>query len=416
MDSYFIYKLLEVILCATNAVVDLLFGYSLLLGTREERSSSKMYETSAQVVKVFFKHRESTTPGGGQYLFLHHEYRHPNFVLQDNVSLFRVANDVACFTVVPQQVDIYSSHTHPYLHCAQLDNSTHLVFMPHESLHRLAREIGDPKYQVVLLSNTGRCGSTLVTQCFETLPGTRTISEPLALLDALHLFNAGVTSLDEHRNLLQSIVRVQCKKVNEKLINRMTIKPLSKCTQLVHSISITCRFVRHVFMYRHPEQYVLSFASLYQTNPEFCSKIHAKLIPIPETGEYEWVKYKNFAERSSMYEILASYWSLICLCYLEYRKNGVVMMTLSYEQLVENPFKAVSSLFEFLDLPNELVPQALTAFNKDSHAGTERSQVNLRKYRASCLTQKQREEVNSVLLEYGFSTIADFELSLLCNN
>ena len=251
---------------------------------------------------------------------------------------------MACFAVVPQQVDIYSSDTHPYLHCAQMDNITHLVFMPHKSLHRLAREIGDPKYEVALLSNTGRCGSTLVTQCFETLPGARTISEPLALLDAVHLFNAGITSLNEHRSLLQSILRVQCKKVNKKLINRMTIKPISKCTQLVHSISITCRFVRHVFMYRHPEQYVLSFASLYQTNPEFGNNFFAKLIPIPETGEYDWVKEKIFAKRSSMYEILVRYWSLICLCYLEYRRNGVVMLALNYEQLVENPFKAISSL------------------------------------------------------------------------
>ena len=91
------------------------------------------------------------------------------------------------------------------------------------------------------------------------------------------------------------------------------------------------------------------------------------------------------------------------------------MLALNYKQLVENPFKAISSLFEFLDLPKELVPQALTAFNKDSQAGTERSRSNLCRYRASCLTQKQREEVDGVLLKYGFSTLSDFENKSLCN-
>ena len=67
MDQpYFTYKLLELILCITNAVADVLFGNSLLLGSRDERSRSKMYETSAQVVTVFFKHRMTTEPGLGQ--------------------------------------------------------------------------------------------------------------------------------------------------------------------------------------------------------------------------------------------------------------------------------------------------------------------------------------------------------------
>ena len=46
--------------------------------------------------------------------------------------------------------------------------------------------MGDPKGKLVILSNTGRCGSTLLTKLFEELPNTVSISEPEVLMAFRH--------------------------------------------------------------------------------------------------------------------------------------------------------------------------------------------------------------------------------------
>jgi hypothetical protein len=51
---------------------------------------------------------------------------------------------------------------------------------------RLAEEVGDPQGTLVLLSNSGRCGSTLLTQLFENMPNTTAISEPEVLMPFAH--------------------------------------------------------------------------------------------------------------------------------------------------------------------------------------------------------------------------------------
>lgn len=58
--------------------------------------------------------------------------------------------------------------------------------MPIESFLTLADQVGDPVGKLVILSNTGRCGSTLLTQVFEDLPHTVTLSEPEVLMAFTH--------------------------------------------------------------------------------------------------------------------------------------------------------------------------------------------------------------------------------------
>jgi hypothetical protein len=89
---------------------------------------------------------------------------------------------------------------------------------------------------LILLSNTGRCGSTLLTQLFEKqIPGTVSISEPEVLLP----FVAGNThsKLKDRAKLLKACIEVLCvAAIGRKLkdgvrnINYVVIKPkVSNC-------------------------------------------------------------------------------------------------------------------------------------------------------------------------------------------
>ena len=42
----------------------------------------------------------------------------------------------------------------------------------------LAETIGDPKVQVILISTTCRCGGTMLTHVFESVPRTLAINQP----------------------------------------------------------------------------------------------------------------------------------------------------------------------------------------------------------------------------------------------
>jgi hypothetical protein len=64
----------------------------------------------------------------------------------------------------------------------QFNHCEKLVRIPLEAFIRLAEEVGDPPGKLVLLSNSGRCGSTLLTQLFEGMPNTLAISEPEVLV------------------------------------------------------------------------------------------------------------------------------------------------------------------------------------------------------------------------------------------
>ena len=82
--------------------------------------------------------------------------------------------------------DVLKNSSGPFMYINQFNLCSKLIRMPLESFLQLAEEVGDPKGKLVILSNTGRCGSTLLTKLFEELPNTVSISEPEVLMAFRH--------------------------------------------------------------------------------------------------------------------------------------------------------------------------------------------------------------------------------------
>ena len=53
--------------------------------------------------------------------------------------------------------------------------------MPIGVFQKLAEQLGDPKGQLLFITNTARCGSTLLTQVFEESEHSIALSEPDAM-------------------------------------------------------------------------------------------------------------------------------------------------------------------------------------------------------------------------------------------
>ena len=89
------------------------------------------------------------------------------------------------------KVDVYNSDHGPFLYITQYKLATHLVTMDIETFTQMAESlpkqdikvltdiqnlffvaISDQIFQVIIVANTGRCGSTLLAQMFEAVEGT----------------------------------------------------------------------------------------------------------------------------------------------------------------------------------------------------------------------------------------------------
>ena len=65
-----------------------------------------------------------------------------------------------CWTGMP----LWKSQYGTFIRYAQNDYCKRLIVVPLSTFHRMAEVLGDPKGEVIFLFNTGRCGSTLLTQ------------------------------------------------------------------------------------------------------------------------------------------------------------------------------------------------------------------------------------------------------------
>ncbi len=112
----------------------------------------------------------------------------------------------------------------------QFLSAKQLVIMPLSSLHRLAdEEAGDPTSdgrRLTLINNTSRCGSTLLCQILNAVPGVRALSEPWTLNHAHADFVKGRIDMVALKSFVRSIVRVQCKQ--------------EKCGKASHVVLKTC--------------------------------------------------------------------------------------------------------------------------------------------------------------------------------
>ena len=61
-------------------------------------------------------------------------------------------------------VHLWRGQYDAFIRCAQTKFCRYLIVVPLSTFHRLAELIGDPNGELIFLFNTGRCGSTLLTQ------------------------------------------------------------------------------------------------------------------------------------------------------------------------------------------------------------------------------------------------------------
>ena len=122
----------------------------------------------------------------------------------------------------------------------QYRKCTELIIVPLEFFIQLADCIPKTRPKLILFSNMGRCGSTLLTQMLEAVPGTVAISEPSFLTGFVASnWNSGLSRevSFSRPEMLAAGLKLQCKTLNGPGVEAVVIKTASMMISLAGDVA-----------------------------------------------------------------------------------------------------------------------------------------------------------------------------------
>ena len=368
--------------------LDLLFGYTISYGSKEERLKSKQYEHSAHRVKVLGRgalsilHRTSLT----NYFWKHEEYFHPRYILEhDSVTLQALNKDYALFCIKrDKNFDIYDSTIVPFLFVVQYLVAEELIILPLSSFHRLAEEeAGDPKYKsMTMLHMTARCGSTLVCNFMARVPKVRAMSEPWSLAHLHQMYAEKDISYDEYRRLLRNTIRLQFKNENNTEIDHLFVKMSHFATPCTKYVKEDFPQMKFMFITRMLMPALKSFRKVVNGQPFVFVQsgsiqrwyTNATSFPYDEAwwkryDKYRSIKYTLYAYSGWLHEVHSTFSVAGSLqCYL----NDIDLFSkaIIFEDLKANPREGLTDIFNIIGIDTKHIDNSLEALKTDSQKGT----------------------------------------------
>ena len=336
------------------------------------------YETSAQLQRVLWRRKlfivDQTLPR--DFLTWPISVVNPNYILKPNVSLYAITKSEAVFVETSSDIDIYKSDINPFLYMSQFKHCQRVVTMPIESLHKVASEIGSLSGAVVWLSNTARCGSTIIGQLFESVPSTVLISESDALINLSYLRLEGHISQEEYEKLFVSIIKIICKP--HPGTKRICIKPRSCAMIHMESVSKLFPEIKQLFLYRNSLETLSSlldftFSDGMKRLIRYCndSDVISWFIPYFRKRLHKYMAFISDKAGKppcgmNTVETVAVMWaSFICLA-REMKSRDENIVFVKYETLVSDPKDTCRHIFDISGIHLSETDKALTRLKKHS--------------------------------------------------
>jgi hypothetical protein len=260
MILHFIFLFAQKITDFLDNVAFRLFSWSWIKGTSKEIiEAHQCFNKSAHIVDILWKHRLNSVEyvKYNNFLVKHNSYADPvkTIAQDDNVSLISICQDFALFGYCHQGLSIYDSKHGPFVYNVQYENVTKIITVPLKFIPELSKHVKDVPSNIILLSNTGRCGSTLLTKMLETNNDTVVMSEPDFLVHLLDLKDE--INID---NLVNPGFNLQCKGLGSN--KTVVIKPRCPAIALAKLVNDKCPNIKHLFMWREPLKSILSFINI----------------------------------------------------------------------------------------------------------------------------------------------------------
>ena len=316
----------------------------------------------------------------------------------DDVTLYYVTPQQFQFVRVKPGVDLRDIIRYPFTFMTEHNSAVEVMTVSREQGDKYLAgrvDLNKSGSNIVLLHNTGRCGSTLVANMAYRTGQFHVISEPYSLTALVFDFNSRSehTPLDSEENLelLRSTLLFLCKDPDKNYL----IKVCGIFTgSLAHIAHKALPGIREIFLHRSLLATVSSWHKI--LGPLRFSGLagHAKYI-LP-------LKYRRIWEKVNP---TGSYqgFLFILLCqihpYFIECENGRKMRAFSYESLQKNREEFCKKLLSELEFGVEYAPLALSALEVDSQENSPLKKYNMDKNRMINIPNQALDWIVKVGLE-----------------
>ena len=183
------------------------------------------------------------------FLLLHDSWVDPEYVLQDHVTLFFIDKDEALFVECPPDVIVSSLKCNAFMRDAQFEHANRVLSMPIHIFNKLTEKLGNPAGDVIFLTNTSWCGSTLLCQIFGDMPRAVAFSEPMCT-NALTALEHKIPSY-EYGKITRNLVRFLCKPLSfcPECLCWVIKLPFNQTWHVPHMVDAFPEG-KHIFIYR----------------------------------------------------------------------------------------------------------------------------------------------------------------------
>lgn len=319
-----------------------------------------------------------------------------------NLSLYSFDDETrsAVFVETSPEVDLTSA---PFYYLAQKEHAQRVFTVPYEAFNALAEELPDPS-RVVLLHSVGRCGSTLLCKALGELGEVTTISEPDAYTCAVGMREPDGSRDAELTGLLRSATRFLGQYAASEDV--LLLKFRGWCLEVADLLHRALPHAHALFLTRDLEGWIRSMGRLLRLgDPEReASYQHLKqnltMFTYPRE-RFITLLQSVLTHPETRLEDVALGWTSLMVRYLELHKQGVISHALTYNDLIQQPERALQAVAAMCQIPTNNLDTALAVFEHDSQAGTHLSGRSLREEKISELGLKDVEHAQAVARRYG---------------
>lgn len=343
----------------------------------------------------------------------------PEYVLKPNVSLYCINKEFAYFVECDISVNIYNLSTNPFLYISQFKNAVNVVTMPLTSFYELADKVGDPRVKLCYMANTGRCGSTLLAQALEKVPGTLLLSEPDCLTNIGIQLKENIETQSEYEKMLIAAIRLLCQTTND--VMRICIKTRSCGTCHITTIKRNFPECFMLFGYRNSLKTVSSFLGLMIS--ETVQSIAMYLIDSDTFSAYiplfrrrlfyyfcrviECGPPREAAENMNSVQQFTYAWANCVQFVKDFKQDGGEIMSILYEDMVSKKVDMLKCVFKGMDIDECFIKNALKAFEQDSQAESPLSRQSITNVKRRTISKRVMLKANKILAKYDLPKLGE---------
>ena len=335
----------------------------------------KEYEASAEVFQILLRFKPCYYTchflEKEDFIGIHESFCHPDIIFQDNIYFYGLTESEACF-VDCGDTDVFADF--PFTGYGLHYKAVRMITMPISSFHAIAKEIPTPNIPVLLVSNHGRCGSTLLANLFKDIPNTLSLSEAPTFTAIAELSRIGKLPVNELKRLCQSSYALTVKHANARKSSFLFMKAQNIDLFICDIIFEAIPSLKQVFLYRQPLPTIRSYEKLQALNNwepitvrslKFNGGIgqHRLVEGLPIVSDEFIESLTNFGRYSLK-------WAYSVAGYNKLVARGYPIKAIKYDDIIKDPKPLFTSLLSHADIPLSNLPDINKVMLSDSQAGT----------------------------------------------